>query len=357
MKIRVFDFFSGCGGTSAGLQASGMKIVLGLDIDPDAAATFGENFPQARFVQKDIAKLRPSALSCFVSPHRNAPILFCGCAPCQPFSKQNGRRDQDDSRIPLLTHFGRFVRYFRPEFVLVENVPGLQILSWEPGPLQKFINLLERLGYNVITSTVDCCDYGVPQKRSRFVLLASSIGPIKLPPKTHGPNTSNVQYSTVGDWIADLPPIRAGEECPSVPNHRAANLSPLNLKRIKATPRGGSRLDWPDELVLDCHAGGHQGHTDVYGRLRADQPASALTTRCISLSNGRFGHPRQHRALSVREAASLQTFDRTFVFHGSLTSMARQIGNAVPVLLAKSLGESFIRCSHVHQRSPAHGSL
>jgi len=357
MKIRVFDFFSGCGGTSAGLQASGMQIVLGLDIDPEAAATFRGNFPQARFVQKNIATLRPSALSDFVSPHRHAPILFCGCAPCQPFSKQNGRRDQDDSRIPLLTHFGRFVRYFRPEFVLVENVPGLQILSWEPGPLPKFITLLERLGYDFITATVDCCDYGVPQKRSRFVLLASSVGPIRLPPKTHGPNAPNVHYSNVGDWIADLPPIRAGEECLSVPNHRAANLSPLNLRRIKATPPGGSRLDWPAELVLNCHSGSHQGHTDVYGRLRADQPASALTTRCVSLSNGRFGHPNQHRALSVREAASLQTFDRSFVFQGSLNSMARQIGNAVPVLFAKALGQSFIECARAYQRSLQHGAL
>jgi DNA (cytosine-5)-methyltransferase 1 len=335
-----------------------MQIILGLDIDPDAAATFRRNFPNAHFIEKNIATLRPGILAPYVAPHRDDPILFCGCAPCQPFSKQNGNRSRKDARIPLLRHFGRFVRYFLPDYVLVENVPGLQKFSAEPGPLPSFLKLLERLKYTVSSATIDCRDYGVPQKRSRFVLLASRNGNIKLPPKTHGPDCPSLKYSAVEEWIADLPPIEAGEQCTSVPNHRAADLSPLNLKRIKATPPGGSRSDWPEELVLACHSDGHSGHTDVYGRLRADQPASALTTRCISLSNGRFGHPYQHRALSVREAACLQTFERAFVFEGNLNSMARQIGNAVPVLLAKHLGSSFLSCERANRRRPsANGSL
>jgi len=358
MKIGVFDFFSGCGGTSAGLQKAGMQIVLGLDIDPDAASTFRSNFPSAAFVQRDISDLRPVNLKPIVERAREVrPILFCGCAPCQPFSKQNGNRDHTDKRIPLLTHFGRFVRYFKPEFVLVENVPGLQTMSWEPGPLPDFIELLNALGYQFNAATVDCRDYGVPQKRSRFVLLASLIGPVQLPCKTHGPNAPNPNYSTVAEWINGLPPLEAGEECDKVLNHRAAKLSPLNFARIKATPPGGSRLDWPKDLRLVCHSGSHEGHTDVYGRLRADQPASALTTRCISLSNGRFGHPYQNRAISVREAACLQTFDRTFAFQGSLNSMARQIGNAVPVLLAKHLGASFVRCARSNERRRRLGIL
>jgi DNA (cytosine-5)-methyltransferase 1 len=255
-----------------------------------------------------------------------------------------------------LSHFGRFVRYFRPEFVLVENVPGLQSISEEPGPLPSFLALLRKLDYYVTTGTVDCCDYGVPQKRQRFVLLASNLGTVSLPPKTHGPGTANERFSTVGEWIADLPPLKAGEQCNTVPNHRAANLSIKNLQRIHATPPGGGRLDWPAELVLACHAG-HTGHTDVYGRLRMDQPASALTTRCISLSNGRFGHPIQDRALSVREAASLQTFTRTFQFSGSLNSMARQIGNAVPMLLAQRLGECFVRCAESYYEGRSRGHI
>jgi DNA (cytosine-5)-methyltransferase 1 len=357
MKIKVFDFYSGCGGTSAGLQAAGMEIVFGLDIDPDAGTTFRWNFPRAHFLQKDLTRLRANQLQALVSEHRSSPILFCGCVPCQPFSKQSPRRKKvEDDRIPLLSHFGRFIRYFLPDFVLVENVPGLQAISREPGPLPAFVRLLHNLDYQLAMGTIDCRDYGVPQKRRRFVLLASKIGCIELPPKTHGSGSGRKRFSTVGEWISDLPPIEAGEECASVLNHRAANLSPLNLRRIKATPPGGSRLDWPHDLALACHAG-HSGHTDVYGRLRTDQPASALTTRCISLSNGRFGHPMQNRALSVREAASLQTFDRDFRFFGSLNSMARQIGNAVPTLLARRLGERFVRCANSYYSERSLGRI
>ena len=356
MTIKVFDFFSGCGGTSAGLQAAGMEIAFGLDLDPDAAATFRANFPGAHFLRKDLTRLRADRVQSLISAARTNPILFCGCAPCQPFSRQNLQRKAEDSRVPLLSHFGRFVRYYRPEFVLVENVPGLQSISEEPGPLPGFANLLRRLDYQFVTATIDCCDYGVPQKRQRFVLLASNIGSIDLPPKTHGSGVGLAPISTVRDWIEDLPAIEAGQECGSVPNHRAANLSPLNLRRIRSTPPGGSRLDWPSELTLDCHVG-HSGHTDVYGRLRMDQPASALTTRCISLSNGRFGHPVQDRALSVREAASLQTFARHFRFSGSLNSMARQIGNAVPTLLARRLGECFIGCANSYCSERSRGRI
>ena len=353
--IRVFDFFSGCGGTSSGLQAAGMEIVFALDFDPDAAATFKSNFPTAAFFDRDVTGLRANSLSHLVQIDRERPILFSGCAPCQPFSQQNGQRQKDDARTPLLAHFGRFVKYHQPEFVLVENVPGIQKVSRNEGPLPSFLKMLDRLGYFIAMDTVDCCDYGVPQKRKRFVLLASKLGPVSLPPKTHGPGSANESYSTVGDWIVGLPELLAGQECPTVKNHRASNLSPMNLRRIKATPIGGGRCDWPPELRLACHQD-HDGHTDVYGRLRLDQPASALTTRCISLSNGRFGHPTQDRAISIREAAKLQTFDDCFEFVGSLNSMARQIGNAVPVLLAKRLGETFVK-NRLCTTGPSHGNV
>jgi DNA (cytosine-5)-methyltransferase 1 len=342
--IRVFDFFSGCGGTSAGLRDAGMQIAFGLDVDTDAAATFERNFPDAEIFNRDVTGLKASSINTIIGKNRTAPILFCGCAPCQPFSQQNGSRTKKDARIPLLAHFGRFVKYHKPEFVLVENVPGLQKISVADGPLPSFLKLLKRLKYSVTMDTIDCCDYGVPQKRKRFVLLASRCGDLSLPSRSHGPGTENASYSTVGEWISGLPPIAAGETCASVNNHRAANLSAKNLERIRATPINGGRQDWPASLRLKCHID-HDGHTDVYGRMRLDMPASALTTRCISLSNGRFGHPTQARAISVREAAKLQTFDDGFEFSGSLNSMARQIGNAVPVLLARKLGESFVNLS------------
>ncbi|MDE0036380.1 MAG: DNA cytosine methyltransferase, partial [Gammaproteobacteria bacterium] len=158
---------------------------------------------------------------------------------------------------------------------------------------------------------------------------------------THGPGTPNHDYETVRNWIEHLPPIGSGEEHPTVSNHRAAGLSALNVKRIEATPEGGGHRDWPDELKLACHKD-FSGYTDIYGRMSWDAPASGLTTRCISYSNGRFGHPEQDRAISVREAACLQTFPDEFAFEGALNSMARQIGNAVPVRLAEVVGKQFV---------------
>jgi DNA (cytosine-5)-methyltransferase 1 len=145
-----------------------------------------------------------------------------------------------------------------------------------------------------------------------------------------------------------LPPIQAGEVHPDVPNHRASALTPLNLQRLQATPPGGTRADWPEELTLKCHQN-HRGHSDVYGRMRADSQAPVLTTKCTSISNGRFGHPYQDRPISVREAACLQTFPQDFVFEGSIKSSTRQVGNAVPVLLAQRMGMAFR--SHVDSAS------
>jgi DNA (cytosine-5)-methyltransferase 1 len=342
MRIKVFDFFSGCGGTSAGLRSAGMDIVVGIDNDLDAAASYRANFPEAQFLSADLTKTRSNKLKSYINSCSGHAILFCGCAPCQPFSPQNGVRRKKDSRRSLLSHFGRFVRYYKPDFILVENVPGIQNVKACASPLAEFVKVLEKLEYQHIIRVVDCRDYGVPQTRKRLVLIACRVGQLSFPEKTHGDGT-NLPYSTVWEWIKDFPRIAAGKDCKAIPNHRAASLSAKNLLRIRATPAGGSRRDWPRKLVLKCHKNGHDGHSDVYGRLRKNQPASALTTRCISLSNGRFGHPTQHRAISAREAATLQTFERDFVFKGTLTSTARQIGNAVPVLLAKRLGESFLK--------------
>jgi DNA (cytosine-5)-methyltransferase 1 len=343
MKIRVADFFCGCGGTSAGLRSAGLKISLGVDIDPEAEETFRHNFPEAEFFNSDARDLRPRSLEPIIARNRNYPLLFSACVPCQPFSRQNQqvvRRISKSHDAALLDQFHRFVSYFAPEYVFLENVPGMQKVSRRTGPFARFLKHLDLLNYAVSTKVVDCRDYGVPQKRQRLVLLASRLGPIDFPTPTHG--DSSKPASTVRDWIRDFPPIAAGEEHLRVPNHRARSLSQLNLARIRATPEGGDRRNWPCDLILECHKA-YDGHSDVYGRLKWDRPASALTTKCITLSNGRFGHPQQDRAISVREAASLQTFPRDFIFFGTLTAMARQIGNAVPVLMARSFGQAIIR--------------
>jgi len=251
-----------------------------------------------------------------------------------------------------LTYFGRVIKDYHPDFVFVENVPGLQkVPKHKHGPFPAFEELLKEMDYQIDYAVVAAQDYGAPQLRRRFVLLASRHGKIHIPESTHGKNTEN-PYKSVRMSIENLPAIAAGEsyDGPEVLNHRAAMLSDINMKRIKASAHdGGGRNNWPKDLWPDCYTrtddngNPHSGHTDCYGRLWWDKPAPGLTTRCVSYSNGRFGHPVQDRAISVREAARLQGFDDGFEFTGNLSSLARQIGNAVPVDLAYAMGCHFIK--------------
>lgn len=346
--MYFYDFFSGCGGTSAGMREAGLHIKLGIDFDPDAAKTYQLNFPEAGFIHRDIRFLKVSDLAPCIDSKNSRPMLFGACAPCQPFSKQRRAKKRNDGRKDLLREFHRFLRSYLPEYVFIENVPGLQSVEDRQGPFSKFLQLLTKLGYWYSHKVVYACHYGVPQRRRRLVLVASRLGPISFPKPTHGPGTRRKKLPTVWNAIGHLPRIAAGKSHGAVLNHRAAALSALNLKRIKATKSGSTRVHWPAALVLDCHEN-HSGHTDVYGRMAKDQPSSALTTRCNSLSNGRFGHPTQHRAISVREAACLQTFPMDFEFFGSMASMSRQVGNAVPVKMARVFGEAIRRHYRRHR--------
>ncbi len=335
--IKVFDFFSGAGGASCGFRNAGLDIALGVDKDKDCSATFQMNFPEALFLQKNISTLTPEDIEPIINKGHGVR-LFCGCAPCQPFSKQNKNRKSFDDRLNLLESFGNFVKHFIPEYVFIENVPGLQnIHSAKKGPLGGFLALLNDLGYYVKCDVVYSCDYGVPQRRARLVLIASTLGPVRFPKPFYGPGRT-YPYRKVEDLISGLPSLNAGECDPADQDHCAAPLSELNLARLRATPPGGSHRDWPDELKLSCHIN-HDGHTDAYGRLAWQKMAGALTTKCVSLSNGRFGHPDQDRALSVREAAFLQTFPSRWKFSGTLWTKARQVGNAVPPILSFRFGK------------------
>ena len=337
--IKVFDFFSGCGGTSLGFIMAGMDVVFGLDNDPDAAETFRMNIKGATFLQEDIRNVKADVLAQQFASSRSKSLFSC-CAPCQPFSKQSRAKSQGDPRRSLLPEFGRFVQRWKPDYVFVENVPGLQRVEGHNGPLPEFIALLNAMSYSFDLKIVPALAFGVPQKRERLILMAAKSGAVQIPPPTHG--TRSRPVLTVRDWIGGLPTLRAGSTDPEDPDHRAMALSPVNLQRIAATPEGGGRDDWPKSLWLDCHKQCH-GHSDVYGRLAWDRPAAGLTTRCISYSNGRFGHPTQDRAISVREAACLQTFPRAYTFVGTLESKARQIGNAVPPLMAKAIGRVYVK--------------
>lgn len=260
--MKVYDFFSGCGGTSAGLRAAGLEVAVGLDCDREAGLTFRRNFPYAEFLERDIRNVTATEFDAFIDRRRTYPIMFTACAPCQPFSKQNRQKKTGDGRISLLDELRRFIRRFKPEYLFVENVPGMQRECDVDGPFAGFIGFLGRNGYSTRHGVVQSLRYGVPQYRQRLLLAATRMGPLELPSATHGPGTPNPEYPTVWQAIGDYPAISAGEEHPVVANHRACGLSPLNLARIRATPEGGSRKDWPTDLILDCHKG-YEGHSDV----------------------------------------------------------------------------------------------
>lgn len=373
-KIAVFDFFCGCGGTSAGFREAGMDIVWALDINPVAAKTYKKNFPTATFNETDVDKLDIESLKREMAKYPDHLKLFCGCAPCQPFTKQKTQKKKEDPRASLLLSFARVVEAAKPDFIFVENVPGVQKPRFgEEGPFPAFLETIDKLGYRYDKPgmVVAAQDYGAAQIRHRFIFLASKHGVAKIPEAEFGdPESGKKRYRTVRDAIADLPAIEAGRAYDdpegAILNHRAAALSKKNLRRIRATPHnGGGRKSWPSDsgLRLKCHTRTktkdgkkkkkYTGHTDVYGRLWWDRPSTGLTTRCISYSNGRFGHPEQDRAISVREAARIQGFPDTFEFVGNLNDQAKQVGNAVPVPLAKAVGEEFFRLARSKKRGAA----
>lgn len=345
-QILVYDYFSGCGGTSAGLRKAGMKPILAVDIDGQALQTYKVNFKEAVALEADIRELSTRDLEPLLDRDRKNPVLFSACAPCQPFSKQNRRKRATDERATLLTELVRLVERFRPDLLFVENVPGIQNGKGAlDGPFEELKKALDRLGYFHSSRIVNAREFGVPQNRVRLILVASVFGPVEVPAATHG--IEGKPLRTVRDAIGHLPPLSAGKRDDSVANHYACTLSPMNLERIRALPEGGRRTDWDEWLKLGCHAE-LKGYTDTYGRMSWDRPAPALTTRCISLSNGRYGHPEQDRAISIREASSLQSFEEDFVFVGSVNGMARQIGNAVPPELAFACGQALTENVRMH---------
>lgn len=337
--MYALDFFCGAGGMTRGFLDAGIRVIAGLDNNAGCRRTYESNNRPAKFLACDLRDVRRRDLEGYLHDIPSDELVFAGCAPCQPFSKQ--RRTIDSRGKTLLLDFGRLVGDFLPGYVVIENVPGIAKIPGNSA-YHRFVRLLRHLGYALADGIVDAKYFGVPQTRRRWVVIASRLATPSLPSPTHGPDIR--PFVTVREAIAHYPALAAGEQSVTVPNHRAANISPQNLQRLRATPSdGGGRIQWPDELVLECHRGEYDGHSDVYGRMRWDAPAPALTCKCYSISNGRYGHPEQHRAISLREAARLQSFDDRFVFYGiSQEDIGAQIGNAVPVRLACRLAQTVL---------------
>lgn len=338
--MKVFDFFCGAGGLTRGLLDAGIKVVAGFDCDERCRCTYEHNNPGVRFVKADIREMDLNDLITKGGLREYHDVLFAGCAPCQPFSSQrkaNGPRHD----ATLLSEFGRLVDAALPGYVLIENVPGIARVRGF-STFRRFLRMLEANGYLYVHGILDAKRYGVPQNRRRLVLIATRYLRPSLPEPEYG--TPLRSFRTVRQAISHFPAISAGEYHPDIPNHGAASIEEVNLERLRHTPHdGGDRRAWPAHLRLVCHKGNYEGHTDVYGRMSWDQPAPALTGRCDSISNGRYGHPEQDRAISLREAAAIQSFPDGYEFFGSRKHVALQIGNAVPVKLAECLGEHILQ--------------
>lgn len=335
-KVRCVDLFCGAGGLTHGLHLEGLDVAAGIDLDPTCRYPYESNNP-ARFHERDIASVKGSEL---LDLFGDAEVrVLAGCAPCQPFSTYTQRYDRhgDDGKWGLLYEFARLTKETAPHIVTMENVPSVA----RHVVFEDFVNTLKFLNYEVWSDVVDSSDYGVPQVRRRMVLLASRLGgDIKLA------EPSCDRAVTVREAIGHLEPLSAGASAAGDRLHVTSSLTARNLHRIRASRPGGTWRDWPKELVADCHrAASGRTYPSVYGRMEWDKPAPTMTTQCFGFGNGRFGHPEQDRAISLREAAILQSFPDDYEFvpddaEISFTALGRLIGNAVPVNLGRAIARS-----------------
>lgn len=342
--IQAVDLFCGVGGLTHGLIRAGIDVKAGVDVDRHCKFSFEAN-NDAKFIEADVAEMQADQITRLLKGKKLT--LLAGCAPCQPFStySRSGRNQHYDTQWPLLTHFGRLVSEVQPTLITMENVP--QLLDHEV--FQSFLKALD--GYSLWWKVIDCTTLGIPQTRKRLVLLGSKLGPERLE-IAEGGNPP----ITVRQTLQHLREVTAGERDSDDPLHVAPSLSSMNMERMKASVPGGTWRDWPPRLRAKCHrkATG-QTYPSVYGRMEWDKPSPTITTQCFGFGNGRFGHPEQNRAISLREAAMLQTFPENYQFVASPTEvrfnrLGRLIGNAVPVILGEEIAKSLIKHVNYYRR-------
>lgn len=340
MKINAIDLFCGVGGLTYGVQQAGINVVAGFDFEQSCKFAYEKN-NNAKFVHKDIKELGDDELLSYYPNETDIKVLI-GCAPCQPFSAYSHRYKESESRqekLDLLDYFGKQVQLVKPDIVSMENVPQLA----KENIFARFVALLIEEGYKVSWKIAFAPAYGIPQNRKRLLLLASKFGDIEFQEEL-----SQESYPTVRQAISKLPKLNAGETDPNDSLHRARKLSDLNMKRIKNSNPGGTWRDWDESLLPNCYKKkSGKSFGSVYGRLEWDKPSSTITTQFLGYGNGRFGHPEQDRALSLREGAILQSFPEDYQFIQNADSVssqkiAMQIGNAVPPKLGEVIGRSIL---------------
>ncbi|MFH7001204.1 DNA cytosine methyltransferase [Flavobacterium bizetiae] len=345
-NLKAVDFFCSGGGMSFGMQDSGIKILAGIDFDKNCQDTYEANIKDAKFIHADVFELKAEDLQKELSLNKNDDdLVLIGCSPCQFWSIINTDRTKSSKSKSLLIEFSRFVKYLRPGYVVVENVPGVLRRKDESG-LNEFIEWLKCNGYsNPHFKIHNVNDFGVPQSRKRFTLIATRLSEDEIKPlKLDG------KKAVVKDVLGPengFPEISDGHKDNSDFLHSVPSISDINKRRLKKVDKdGGNRLGFANdpELQLKCFEGKDNAFKDTFGRLWWNRPSPTITTKFFSVSNGRFVHPEEDRALSIREGAVLQSFPKTYKFKGtSIANLARMIGNAVPPKYATALGKAIIQ--------------
>lgn len=354
-NLNAIDLFSGCGGVTSGLLKAGIKVRAAVEINDVAIKTYKENHKEIPVIHDDVCNVSGNRLKEVAQITDQDQLLLVACPPCQGFSSIRKGGDEDE-RNKLVFQFTRLIEELKPEFILMENVAGMSRGKGKK-TFDKALKELKK-NYKCIYDILNAANYGVPQTRRRLVLHGirkdiynkwKKCGlKLELPKQTHIAPSKRKKESDLLVWenadvILGLPSLKAGEICnkKGIYNHVSNSMADINVRRIQYIRKhGGTRTCLPEELALSCHKN-KNGHTDVYGIMSMKKPAPTITGGCMHYSKGRFGHPIDDRALSAREAARLQSFDDDFIFIGSNSEMALQIGNAVPVELAKASGIYF----------------
>jgi len=347
----AIDLFAGAGGATQGLRDAGFAVVAAVENDPHAAQTWRLNHPGS-MVAGDVRQVTGAQLLEAGGVEGQLDLLKA-CPPCQGFSSLRGNREPDAARNDLVLDTLRLVGELVPRAVLLENVPGLR----RDGRFDVLLSGMRELGYSLTDFVVEASTLGVPQRRRRLVVVAvHGAGDVPASVEELLPPASRRPAMTAGQALAVL----AAAQEPEDPSHVWRKARGVVAERIAAVPVGGTRFDLPERLQLDCHrrlktkAGVvNRSATGSYGRVRLDEPAPTMTTRCTTPACGAFIHPTEHRGLSLREAAALQTFPATYRWHGGYESVERQIGNAVPVWMAEALGRAV---GHLLDRQDALGT-
>jgi DNA (cytosine-5)-methyltransferase 1 len=336
-ELQAVDFFCSAGGVTCGFKQAGINVLGGIDIDPVCELTYKKN-NHSEYLCADVSNLEKKAIAKKFKIKKNQDnLIFVGCSPCQYYSNIKTDKTLSQKTRLLLEDFQEFVDYYRPGYIFIENVPGLN--TKPESPLGRFKTFLLANNYIFDDRIINAKYFGVPQNRRRYVLIAT-----RIKKEIHLPKENRKSIKSIRQAIGNLtkyPPIEAGTKDKTDFIHTSANLSDINKKRLLSVPKdGGSRTAWTDDMQLDCYKH-HDGHTDVYGRMSWGKPSPTITTRFCSLSNGRYGHPEQLRAISLREGATLQSFPEDYIFYSqSQGAIAKMIGNAVPPLLAKAIGNA-----------------